>query len=101
MRVMTAESPTLLSGFALGQNVPNPFLRAGSTIIRFSLPVAGTTRLALYDAYGREVRILAEGQFEGGVHTVSFDASGLESGTYFYRLSSGSAALTKRMVVLE
>ena len=80
---------------SLAQNRPNP--AKGSTEIAFSLPKAENVRLSVYDAQGRLVRNLAEGNRAAGTHHISI--SGLESGIYFYRLEVGGSALTRRMVV--
>jgi hypothetical protein len=70
--------------FALEGNYPNPF--NPSTSIRFSLDEPGLTRLAVYDVLGREVAVLVNEQLAAGSYTATFDASGLSSGTYLYRL---------------
>jgi len=82
---------------SLAQNRPNP--TRGSTEIAFSLPKAENVRLAVYDAQGRLVRTLVEGNRSAGTHQVS--VSGLESGVYFYRLETGKASHTRRMVVTK
>jgi len=85
------------NGTVLAQNRPNP--SRGSADIAFSLPRAENVRLSVYDAQGRLVRTLAEGNRAAGTHQIS--ASGLESGVYFYRLETGSTSLTRRMVVVK
>lgn len=82
---------------SLAQNRPNP--AKGSTEIAFSLPKAEQVRLAVYDAQGRLVRTLAEGNHAAGTHQVS--VSSLESGVYFYRLEAGGTSFTRRMVVAK
>jgi hypothetical protein len=81
----------------LFQNRPNP--SKGSAEIAFSLPRSEQVRLAVYDAQGRLVRTLAEGNRAAGTHQVRL--SGLESGVYFYRLDAGGSSLTRRMVVAK
>jgi cyclomaltodextrinase len=95
------EGPT---HFALEQNYPNPF--NPSTDIRYSVPAsgdraAGEVRLAIYDLLGREVRVLVNARQSAGTYTVSFDAAGLASGVYLYRLSAGSFAQTRKMVLVR
>lgn len=69
----------------LHQNYPNPFLH--TTTIRYYLPQDGIVHLTVFDALGRSVANLAEGAAEDeGWHHIPFDATGLPSGTYFYRL---------------
>jgi hypothetical protein len=71
-------------------------------MIRYSLPRALQATLTVTDAYGREVRRLVDGAIRNaGTHTVSFDATGLPSGVYFYRLSAGDQVQTRRMMVLR
>jgi hypothetical protein len=89
-------SPTT---FSLEQNYPNPF--NPTTNIRFQISEIGYLKLVVYDLLGREVRVLADGETEPGVHQVSFDGSGLASGTYFYRLQAGASVQTRRMVLMK
>lgn len=90
------ELPTELT---LHQNHPNPF--NPSTVVSFGLPEAGSIRLAVYDVLGREVAVLADGAFAAGWHQVRFDATGLATGMYLYRIQTGSTVITKRMVLLK
>lgn len=87
----------LPQAFTLDQNRPNPF--GGSTTIHFTLPEPADVRLVVYDLLGREVARLVEGRLSGGFHEVRWDASGLPSGVYLYRLDAGSFSQTRRMVV--
>jgi hypothetical protein len=85
--------------FALEQNYPNPF--NPSTIIRYELPKTSDVRLSVHDMLGREVSLLVNGSRDAGVHEVKFDASGLSSGVYFYRLRTGDVTQTKQLMVLK
>jgi len=76
-----SKSPIL----TLKQNYPNPF--NPSTNISYELPYAANVTLKVYDIAGREVANLFSGYQNTGNHTVNFDASGLSSGVYFYKLS--------------
>ncbi|MAT40516.1 MAG: hypothetical protein CL946_13045 [Ectothiorhodospiraceae bacterium] len=67
--------------FDMSQNFPNPF--NPSTKINVSVPERSAVRVVVMDVLGREVATLAEGEMEAGVQTLSFDASGFESGVYF------------------
>jgi hypothetical protein len=89
----------LPSTFTLEQNYPNPF--NPTTSISFSLPETGTASLRVFDMTGREVATLVNGMTERGTHTVSFDASNLGTGVYFYTLQSGSFTTTKKMVLVK
>ena len=93
--------------FALEQNYPNPFNPA--TKIRFSIPSVGThsyaspqnVLLKVYDVLGKEVVTLVNEQREPGVYEVQFDAGGLPSGIYFYKIQAGSFVQTKKMILLK
>jgi len=85
--------------FVLYQNYPNPF--NPTTVIKYQLPAVSEVRLAVYDLLGREVAILVNGKQEAGVHDLRFDASGLSSGVYFYRLRAGDFTQSKKFVLLK
>ncbi len=90
--------------FRLYQNYPNPF--NPSTTIKYSIPTVGTrhassVRLVIYDILGREVVTLVNKQQKPGSYEVTFDASHLTSGIYFYRLHSGSFVESKKMILLK
>jgi hypothetical protein len=87
------------ANFRLEQNFPNPF--NPSTTIDFSLPARAQTRLAVYNTLGQEVAALVNGELESGRHSVRFDATGLPSGTYFYRLTAGANMHTGKMNLLQ
>ena len=82
---------------SLGQNRPNPF--SGATSIRFELTNASDVSLDVYDALGRRVASLADGEFPAGLHTVDFDAGALSSGVYVYTLRAGASVESRRMVI--
>ncbi len=97
--VTGVEEDNNLKAFSLEQNYPNPF--NPSTTIKFSLGKAGLTTLKLYDILGKEVATLVSGEIEAGPHEVTFDATNLPSGTYFYTLTSGNFSRTQKMVFLK
>ena len=85
------EDEELPVAFALNQNYPNPF--NPSTTLVFSLAQPSTVTLSIYDLAGRKVASLLVGDEKAtGQHTVSFDAHGLASGTYVYRLEAKPAS---------
>jgi len=83
----------------LEQNWPNPF--NPSTMIRYSLPVTGHVSLAVYDALGRVVSVLAEGRLDAGEYNVQFDARNLPGGVYVARLSANGSMLTRKMLLVK
>jgi hypothetical protein len=93
--------------FSLAQNYPNPFNPI--TVISFQLPAVSDVRLSVYDILGREVAVLVNEKQGPGTHAVRFDASGLASGVYLYRLharhddggQAGDYVASKKMVVLK
>jgi len=92
-------SGTLPMSLSLHQNYPNPF--NPMTTIAYELPHSSHVRLIVYDNLGREVQVLADGQQPAGRYTVAFDATGLGSGIYFYRLQAGDTIETRKMVLLK
>jgi len=76
---------------------PNPFNPA--TTIRFSLPEPAQVRLVVFDVLGRQVRVLLDGTREAGAHEVVFDADGLPSGTYLYRLETMRGSFVRTMLL--
>ncbi|MBX7043829.1 MAG: choice-of-anchor J domain-containing protein [Ignavibacteria bacterium] len=85
--------------FALGQNYPNPF--NPTTKINFDLPVSSNVRLTVFNSLGQAVANLFEGYKTAGSYTASFNAGGLSSGTYFYRLETENFTETKKMQVVK
>ncbi len=87
------------TAYALAQNYPNPF--NPTTVVSYQLPAGGDVRLVVYDLLGREVAVLVNQAQGPGSYTVNFNASGLSSGVYLYRLQAGSVVYTRKMVVLK
>ncbi len=85
--------------YALEQNYPNPF--NPTTIINYQLPIGKYVTLKIYDVLGREVATLVDEFKEEGYYEVSFDASKLTSGVYFYRLQSGIFNSVRKMLLLR
>lgn len=87
--------------FGLEQNFPNPFNPSTTIEYGISGPGVGEVRLAVYDLLGREVAVLVNRSLQPGRYTVEWDAGGLASGVYVYRLSAGNAVETKRMLHMK
>lgn len=93
------EADNLPESVRLAQNYPNPFNPA--TAITYELASPGPVRLEVFDATVRSVAVLVDGVQPAGRHSVHFDASGLPSGLYVYRLQAGGAALAKKMTLIR
>jgi len=87
------------SKFSLCQNYPNPFNPA--TTISFTLPSRSFVSLKVSDGLGREVATIVSGEMSAGSYSKQWDASGLPSGVYFYRLQAGSFTETKKLILLR
>jgi hypothetical protein len=85
--------------YALSQNYPNPFNPA--TTISFNLPSKSFVSLKVYDALGREVATILSEELSAGTYSRQWNAAGLPSGIYFYRLQTGSFTETKKLVLLK
>ena len=85
--------------FKLSQNYPNPF--NPSTTIYYSIPELGFVILKIYDVLGNEIALLVNEEKSAGNFEVEFDATGLTSGIYFYRLQAVSFVETKKMVLMK
>jgi hypothetical protein len=86
--------------FKLDQNYPNPF--NPRTMISYSLPQICNVTLKVYDLMGREVAALIQNERKApGNYEISFDASNLSSGVYFYKLQTERFIKTKQMVLVK
>lgn len=88
------------SEFTLFDNYPNPFNPA--TTIRFDIPVASAVAIKIYDIRGQEVASFVNGQHvEPGSYAIHFDASGLSTGIYIYRITAGTYQDVKKMMLMK
>lgn len=85
--------------FILFQNYPNPF--NPSTKIKYKIANTGFVNLKIYDVLGKEVATLINKEMNVGRYEVEFDAFGLPSGIYFYKLKAGFFVKTRKMVLLR
>ena len=85
--------------YELAQNYPNPF--NPTTTIHFSLPESGNVKLILYNTLGQEVRMIVNEYKESGTHIINFDASGLNSGIYIYKLEANGFTQTRKMALIK
>lgn len=101
-----ADETMLPAVFALHQNYPNPF--NPTTTIEYTIPVGDekfssptNVKLIIYDILGRKVTTLVNAEQKPGRYRVSFNASKLASGVYFYRLDAGDFRFVRKMIVMK
>jgi hypothetical protein len=92
------------SRYSLSQNYPNPF--NPTTTFDFTLEAASVVNIAVYDVLGHKVRSLLGASMSPGTHSVTWDGRDdngyqLSAGTYFYRMTTGTNTLTKKMMLLK
>lgn len=85
--------------FSLSQNYPNPF--NPSTNIEFTVAKTESISLIVYNILGQQVKVLVNSELNAGKHVVNFNASGLASGIYIYRLMGNSVNIIKKMILLR
>ncbi len=88
-----------ITTFSLSQNFPNPF--NPTTTIQFSIVNTQLTMLTVYDVLGREVAALVHEVKQPGRYIVQWDAGGMASGLYMYRLQAGSFVDVKKLILLK
>ncbi len=93
------EYPPMPSGYSLSQNYPNPFNPV--TTINYSIPERSFVVLKVFDVLGKEVAVLMSGEKNPGYYSVRFNAGGLTSGIYIYRLQANGFAETKKLILLK
>jgi len=85
--------------YALHQNYPNPF--NPSTEIKFDLVQPQSVKLVVFNTLGQEVVRLVDAPMQAGYHVVTFDASTLASGVYFYRIETEAFTSMKKMIMVK
>lgn len=98
------EMPGMPTEYTLGQNYPNPF--NPTTMINFSMPVAGQVKLTVYNVLGQEVNTLVNTYRDAGNYRVQWDATNkngakVNSGLYIYRLEAGNNVMTNKMILMK
>ena len=78
---------------------PNPFNQ--SSIINFKCSISGNASIVVYDLLGREVKTLVNEYKQPGTYQVNFDAEGLSSGVYFYRMTASNFSKTNKLILLK
>lgn len=85
--------------YNLAQNYPNPFNPV--TTIEYALPQASKVKIEVYNVIGQKIATLVNSKQGAGYHTVTWDASDVSSGVYFYRLTADDFSQTRRMVLMK
>lgn len=85
--------------FLLSQNYPNPF--NPSTVISWQSPVGSWQTIKIYDLLGNEIATLVDEYKSAGNYEVIFDATGLSSGVYIYKIKIDNFIATNKMVLLK
>ncbi|MBX7045173.1 MAG: T9SS type A sorting domain-containing protein [Ignavibacteria bacterium] len=93
------ENSNVVNGYQLKQNYPNPF--NPSTKISFSIPKQGYVKLSVFDALGKEVSRLVNEVRVSGNYEITFDASFLSGGVYYYRLETERFNETRKMILIK
>jgi hypothetical protein len=89
----------LPKNFKLEQNFPNPFNPI--TMIRVAIPYSCSVSLVIFNILGEQVATIYEDQLPAGEFDFSWNASGMSSGIYWYRLQAGEYTETRKMVLLR
>ena len=98
-RVGNDKNSGIVREYILHQNYPNPF--NPTTVISYQVPTNSKVELKVYDVLGREVETLVNERQNAGEYSVTFDASNLSSGVYFYKLQTERFLETKQMVLIK
>jgi len=93
------EVPPPPRNYALSQNYPNPF--NATTMVNYQLPVDGYVKLEVYNMLGQKVATLVDSRQQTGYRSVTWDASNISSGLYFYKLTAGDFTETRRMMLVK
>lgn len=97
--IVDIEEGTSPEVFTLSQNYPNPF--NPSTNIRYSVADAGDVTLSVFNLMGQKVAELVNENKAAGTYSVTWNASGMASGMYYYRLASAGQTITRKMTLIK
>ncbi len=92
-------SDAMVESYQLYQNYPNPF--NPTTTLQFSVKEPGHVKIMVHNTLGQLVTIVADRDYESGVHAISFDAAELASGVYIYSISVNGFTDLKKMVLIR
>ena len=94
-----ADENISVNQFSLKQNYPNPF--NPTTTINFSLAKQGNVKLSVYDITGSKVATIVNENKPAGNYSVKFNAFGIASGIYLYRLESGNYIAARKFILMK
>lgn len=93
------QSPSIPDRYEVSQNYPNPF--NAQTAIEYSLPQDAHVKIVIYNLLGQNVETLFNGNQTAGIHQVTWDASEVPTGVYFYRMETGEFTQTRKMLLAK
>ncbi len=93
------EITNLPNRFSLKQNYPNPF--NPKTKIKYEIAKSGFVNLKVFDVLGREIKTLVNENQNAGYYEIDFDANNLNSGIYFYKLTTNNFSEMKKMILVK
>ncbi len=88
-----------IKSFNIEQNYPNPF--NPNTVIKYSIPKSTNVKLEIYDVLGRLVTSLVNSYQQAGEYSINFNANGLTSGVYLYKISTDFNIAVKKMMLIK
>jgi hypothetical protein len=94
-----ADSEAIPVNYTLYQNYPNPF--NPTTTMRYDLPESGQVSLTVFDITGRSVATVVSGVQSAGTHEITFNATQLPSGMYFYKLQTKEFTSVQKMMLIK
>jgi hypothetical protein len=97
--VIAQQEPVVVTGYLLNQNYPNPF--NPTTEIQYQLPVNGKVTLTVYNMLGEEIATLIDDNQSAGAYRITWNATDLPSGMYFYQLKTNNFQDVRRMLLLK
>lgn len=99
VRFLDVDDAPIPTDFVVYQNYPNPF--NPSTKIKFGLPEDAMVTVEVFNIVGEKVATLISENMRKGYHEISFNASGLQSGVYFYKVNAGKFSTVKKMLLIK
>lgn len=96
---LLAESSSAPQRYFLAPSYPNPF--NPSTTISYGLPEASHVSIEIYDALGRKITTLFDGEQEASLYSITWNAAEMSSGTYFYIIRAGAYTASQKMMLVK